>query len=223
MEKIIEIDGKYYREYKVVMLPTEKANIISCNSKRLLVFDKSTVSIGGYTSDEIFTPQHLYITSDDVIREGDWYILEGKLLHFSGRNILGDNFKADVIVATTDKELHAIKFRDTKLEAPSKYLKGIAVIPQLFIDEYISEYNKGNIIEKVLVEYEDEFAQYESNFKMPKKLILKISKDNTISIKRMKDSCNKEEHYTDMQYYMEYCLSKGYVTPQKWLDELKHY
>ena len=33
----------------------------------------------------------------------------------------------------------------------------------------------------------------------------------------------KDSMYLDMQYYMEYCQLKGYVTPQEWLKEHKHY
>jgi len=33
----------------------------------------------------------------------------------------------------------------------------------------------------------------------------------------------KESKKMDMQYYYEYCNRNGYVTPNKWLTELKHY
>ena len=32
-----------------------------------------------------------------------------------------------------------------------------------------------------------------------------------------------EDMYLNMQYYMEYCQSKGYVTPQEWLNKHKHF
>lgn len=32
-----------------------------------------------------------------------------------------------------------------------------------------------------------------------------------------------KQMHSNMQYYMEYCQSNGYVTPMKWLDELKHF
>ena len=32
-----------------------------------------------------------------------------------------------------------------------------------------------------------------------------------------------DDMYLNMQYYMEYCQLNGYVTPQKWLSELKHF
>jgi hypothetical protein len=31
------------------------------------------------------------------------------------------------------------------------------------------------------------------------------------------------EMYLNMQYYMEYCQSKGYVTPQEWIKNHKHF
>ena len=33
----------------------------------------------------------------------------------------------------------------------------------------------------------------------------------------------EEELYLNMQYYMEYCQFKGYVTPQEWLEKHKHF
>jgi hypothetical protein len=33
----------------------------------------------------------------------------------------------------------------------------------------------------------------------------------------------REEMYLNMQYYYEYCLSKGYVTPQEWIEKHKHW
>lgn len=82
---------------------------------------------------------------------------------------------------------------------------------------------------------------------------LKVSPDNTITIKpitqlspeekfeidnalqdkfdegyvhRMndeKDMHTKEEMFLNMQYYMEHCQLKGYVTPQDWLKNHKHF
>jgi hypothetical protein len=93
------------------------------------------------------------------------------------------------------------------------------------LEEYMNEYNKGNVITKVNVEYI--LDSYKENGKSyhysDGRLKLKINESNEINIQTIKDSWNRNEHCTDMQYYMEYCLNKGYVTPMKWLDELKHY
>jgi hypothetical protein len=32
-----------------------------------------------------------------------------------------------------------------------------------------------------------------------------------------------EEMYLNMQYYMEYCQSNGYVTPKDWIEKHKHF
>lgn len=33
----------------------------------------------------------------------------------------------------------------------------------------------------------------------------------------------REEMYLNMQYYHEYCIFKGYVTPQEWIEKHKHF
>jgi hypothetical protein len=33
----------------------------------------------------------------------------------------------------------------------------------------------------------------------------------------------REEMYLNMQYYYEYCIFKGYVTPQEWIEKHKHF
>lgn len=33
----------------------------------------------------------------------------------------------------------------------------------------------------------------------------------------------EEEEYLNMQYYMEYCKSNGYITPQEWIKEYKSF
>ena len=82
--------------------------------------------------------QHLYFTTDDVIKEGDWYILkrngfpltiEIAMNEFEIGNLLGDEEK---IIATTDHELN--------LPQPSK--------------EFIEEYCRKGGIDEVDVEYE---------------------------------------------------------------------
>ena len=33
----------------------------------------------------------------------------------------------------------------------------------------------------------------------------------------------EDEQYLNMQYYMEYCQMKGYVTPHEWLEKHKSF
>lgn len=33
----------------------------------------------------------------------------------------------------------------------------------------------------------------------------------------------QEEMHLNMQYYMEYCKENGYVTPEDWIENHKHF
>ena len=57
-----------------------------------------------------------------------------------------------------------------------------------FISKYIEEYNKGNQITDVLVEY-----KWNGGRAGDYKMIPKIDSDNTITIKKVKDSYSREE------------------------------
>ena len=39
----------------------------------------------------------------------------------------------------------------------------------------------------------------------------------------VKCKSNEQKMYLNMQYYMEYCEANGYVTPQDWLTNHKHF
>lgn len=115
---------------------------------------------------------NLYILSDDEIKKGDFVysILTHKI------EVIQDIrtevcFAHKKVIATTDTNL-------TK----------VAQIPQQFIKYYVSEYNKGNVITEVMVKYE-EYAD-EELYKIKE---LKINPDNTINIKSVKESWNRNE------------------------------
>lgn len=151
--------------HKVVMLPTEKASPIIINDKGLL----DTCINHGFKEYNINNNykhtnlQHLYFTSVEKPKVGEWCICAGAELDEAYPNncatvikYTGEELGVAKIVATTDKELHAIKFRGTPIEAPSKVLKGLKVIPEAFIQAYIKAYNEGKPITTVELEM-DEF------------------------------------------------------------------
>jgi hypothetical protein len=179
---------------------------------------------------EYYEPQHLYITSDDKIKDGDWVYennlnqetkiyqiekREGRLMFFRFKSVpiwLDKNqHNCKKIIATTDNSLE-IKERECY---PNGFYKGITnikslpQIPQSFIEHYITEYNKGNVITKVMVECEETKGTcdcYYTKFcKAPEHLKtgelckdeqnynLKVNPDNIINIKPIKDSWTKKE------------------------------
>lgn len=149
---------------------------------------------------------HLYITTDDEIKEGDWCIdlNDNNYLFQVTSEFLVDNKNnlkfIKKIIATTDSSLMYLSNNGRigyNLPQPS----------QGFIEKYIKEYNKGNIITDIIVEYEEILKCYRCGKTEPncvntsKNCIgsfggfkqLKISKDNTITIHSIKDSWSREE------------------------------
>lgn len=178
-----------FKKCKVVMLPTKKASNIHSYMYNLGTRKepKQTYQMNGNT--QISYAQHLYIISDDVIKEGDWlYNLQSKKIRqcFSiEKNRLVYNEYDKKIIATSDNSL-AVDIIDIE-----EYSFDIVYLPQpsqSFIEKYIKQYNKENIITDIMVEYErdEEVTGYEYD-------TLKVDKDNTITIKRIKDTFGLEE------------------------------
>lgn len=144
------------KKSKVVMLPTEdKTSILKHNGGNVLYYYKDTVlATDGYTN------QHLYSTTDEEIREGDWYIDDTNAIRqsiTSDREYWSKRLDYKKIVATTDRSLKS-KGKETGFDIgddgeevnyfETKYLPGI---PQAFIEKYCQVGG----IDEVLIEYED--------------------------------------------------------------------
>lgn len=156
--------------------------------------------------------QNLYILSDDEIKENDWYYYTKSKVHKHLGHLPLDKTKHDgdkvfKIIAITDSSLNlycnhcgAIKELATGIcvRCGRFSTNSISSISQSFIKQYVSEYNKGNKIEEVMVEYE-EFLNTnpiwspEKDYKEYSTIREKLNPDNTISIKATKTSWTKEE------------------------------
>ncbi len=179
-----------FKRAQVVMLPTKKnsSNIAkSINQDILSLYNKNDDKYNQWIN------QHLYIISDDEIKEGDWYYNSRlkqifQAIRNSGYSKKTDDYK---IIATTDTSLnYETPFygmdEDNNFPQPS----------QQFIEKYIESYNAGQVITDVLVEYENnydlEYYTPQGGIECCKKIDnwkLKInSKDNTITIKKLKDN-----------------------------------
>lgn len=158
------------KTFKVVMLPTEKASHIhfvtpkdnigdnyeKVNGK-LVPLKTNKLLYTDNTTEYGFPPQHLYIISDDEIKEGDWVydssslpqdapIKRIRIIDDTHYTLYGDtsrNLKCHYkkIVATTDS-LHVFRY---------DYLPQL---PASFIQAYIKAYNEGNPITEVDLEIE---------------------------------------------------------------------
>ena len=171
-----------FKKAEVIMLPTNKpsklGNLATYKGKSLAKVIKEGVNLKNTTVQF----WNLYIISDDEIKEGDWcYDLKNNCTLQAKSSYEGMRIKK--IIATTDTSLN--------LPQPS----------QQFIEKYIEEYNRGNVITDVLVEYNcgDNHCslfgcQKHLGCKNESIQSIKINlKDNTITIKKVKDSWNREE------------------------------
>ena len=197
----------------VVMLPTnEKAsNIVKILKDTISYTTTENISGGNY--------QHLYITSNNEIKKDDWFIAN-QGVHQCIEVVAGDypykiankynnneiqyqskNWLGKKIIATTDTSL--------ELPQPSKQ----------FIQKYIEEYNKGNVITKVEVEHT--YDNGEMFVPMNTQYLL-INNDNTINIKPIKDSWSREEIMTLFRHFRTDMLPFGQVVDfelNSWIEK----
>lgn len=208
-----------FKELYVVMITTNYKSKIYLDTEDNIVnkYDKP------YSSLDYNISQHLYfLTSNEDINSGDWYMVSDfshpedirqATKYLTPEERRHNGFKK--ILATTNSILSQTS--RTELPQPS----------EAFIVEYIKAYNKGNKITKVLVEYEEEF-QVEHFYTAQRKWVkepmqfitsnehwfqkqngirknIKVDLDNTITIKGVKDSYNREEVielFSKFQYEM---------------------
>lgn len=242
-----------FKRAKVILLPTNKEPIkgdlllrhiwkgdlkLESNTlwqyKDTIVIDKlkQYTTLNGSFRDwyRAFIPVNIYVTSDDEIKEGDWFIDKNCSLPISAGFNKPFSENENKIICTADTSLSNQCIR--KDGTPTDNYSNVLPQPsQQFIEKYIESYNKGNIITDILVEYENisgnckrDYCQHwgiiscsglngqdlKSDILNPKKLslneisgtcgkekinqIVKINpKDNTITIKKLKDSWNREE------------------------------
>ena len=201
-----------FKKAQLVMLPTEKSTGNIAKTYNNIIYSINTHNRG--ISDHI--DQHLHIISDDEIKEGDYFLADNRISKSSNKGIPnwivckctkvkntwiycdeipdeghnGDWCKK--IIATTNTSL--------KYQYSENHPFDLICLPQpsqQFIEKYIEEYNKGEVIIDILVEYE--------YIKTPDQIFytndvpygydnLKVNpKDNTINIKLLKESWNREE------------------------------
>jgi len=200
-EKLTVIGSKSYGECQCVMLPTDKAGKITSirknRSEFLLEYHDFAM-----IRQKPFHTYHLYILSSEEIKEGDWYIKNNSSIHQSagGEIEKGDYKNCKKIIATTD-----ILLTDyVKVEGGFGSYNKVPRPSDDFIKAFVKAQGK---IDKVLVEYEGFIGCSECGreypFPMAKEcfqskmckrfnnLKLKVSPDNTITIKPIKDYSNR--------------------------------
>lgn len=189
------------KECSVVLLPTDKGCIVLDKGKYYLVDGGDKVGYW-FKSDHPRQPQHLYILSDEEIKEGDWVYNKRLGQIFQINNINSPSATDYKIIATTNPEL--IK-------------NGVAEISDEFLQQWVK-----NPVDKVLVEYE---GYYGENDLPAYGKRLKINNNNTINYKFIEDWAHIiKEYHTEREHTSEdemtnsdFCkyLIKNYNPPTK--------
>jgi hypothetical protein len=151
------------KKHQIVMLPTEKAMISSgdltlhsgpssLGNPKLLIAKNSTNQLDERLNKEAvaknwYKSQHLYIISDDEIKEGDYYITDAGIFKCSGYETKRELSLFKKIVATTDKEIYFQPLEMKTWSDSSPYQ-----IPESFIKAYIKAYNEDKPITEVDLE-----------------------------------------------------------------------
>lgn len=185
------------KQCKVVMLVTENSSSIYLKpqgNNLVIVTEKRALA---YARSLNFPKQHLYILSDEEIQEGDWCIANYYNEDFylvQAKNIaLGNVEHGQQLMFPFNSMTHEVRFCK-KIIATTDTSLGLPQPSQSFINRYIEEYNKGSVIEDVLVEYSNEwigkeYVDEQDAYGYDKfELQLKVDSDNTITIKKVKDS-----------------------------------
>jgi hypothetical protein len=201
------------KKCKVLMLPTDnKSNLVlGLKTHNLYSITPKERNVLGDNSIQF---QHLYIISDDEVKEGDWYIVNNIRLtneiRQSNGNKSGDQYQK--IIATTNR---LIQTKEVIGRDEIGNLYNPIFLPQpspQFIAKFVESYNKGQVITDVLVEYNDRVCKCSTieqtvnccfssgdDCTAPNPnndfygLKPKVDSSNCITIKKVKDSYTKEE------------------------------
>lgn len=219
-----------YKECNVVMLPTRveapsftKGHIVKCiKSCETLcgdVIQLNQLSISVNHSEGVLKyhqPQHLYITTNEEIKEGDWFISELNEVWEHNGKVTPSKLSAKII-ATINKSL--VK----NISRPLGVIQELPQISQLFFHQFIEAYNNGNAITKAKVLYhwgDDDLNLFRDT------PILKVNYDNTVNIQLIptKDSWNREEVIVFLNKLKNDVIGKYYgqitnLDLPKWIEE----
>lgn len=134
MSKLIEKEGKFYKECRLVFFNTEE----SAKFKELSVTPHDKLELSNFKGRNTYNDRiELYILSEESIQPNDWheeFYSPHRILQNTTKEILDSRF-GNKVIASTDPSL------------------GLPQPSEKFIQVYIDAYNKDKKIAKVLVEY----------------------------------------------------------------------
>ena len=183
------------KKYKIIKLPTKTSRFwYSDITNNFIIYESS---IEQRKKNKSINPQHFYILSDEKVKKGDNVLYNDKkngscIYNVKSLKGYSENDKSSVYL---DKIGYIPETFIKKVIASTDCSLNLHLIHQSYINYYIEEYNKGNVIEEVEMEFV--IVDFDNN-----KVEHKIQMiNNTISIKPIKDSWSREEVITLLNKY----------------------
>ena len=230
---------KNKKTFKVVMLPTEKLSNIGLNQND--VHNKKRLYLNDYPVHS--EKQHLYIISNDEIKEGFFYNEQlnriDEIDHFeissgyrgyrckSGTWVYVDETENKVVASTDKLSIKDGTFNSIKWEQNTKLLPQL---PESFIHAYIKAYNDGKPITEVALEMEKKcFWKNDSTGEMRFDVENNPSGDNTWTyfedylIKTRPDGSvviHQSKVYSE--YHINMAIREAIMYPEKFMTGIVH-
>lgn len=201
-----------FKRTRVVMLSTnEKASLLLGTSKGGLLIKSNR----GVSNSAHLKNQHLYLLSDDEINEGDWFLEKGLRISVFP-NYLTDTNECKKIIATTDKNLMWLdkSEKNPDLARINGLWKCLPQPSESFLQKFIYAYNNGDPITEVMVEYK----HLQSTTGLNEEWLKVNSSDNTITIRKMKDSWTREEVINLCREAINYGKDYNGNLSEKWIE-----
>ena len=174
---------------EVLLLPTDEKAIVGSIVTRPSDGRAAQVNVLTQDDPQPCIHQHLYVLSDEKIKEGDWFIYDNEILHRDKGevdSIWNDAIKnGKKIIATTDTAL-AKTLKSSYVQFGTRVEETRTVqlpqLPQSFIKLFIDEWNLGNPIRQLEVEHEGEWDDHYQAY-YADSVSLKVNPDNTIRVR----------------------------------------
>lgn len=203
-------------KHKIIMLPTlGKSNIYKVNNDLFCYIpgvEREPLNCENY---------HLYLVSDEEIKEGDWHWNSDDNSIRQAKLNLG--IKAPKIIATTDKSIrntHQIIDKEENINYP--YIEPLPQIPESFIKYFVEKQGK---VDSVEVEYEEikgrwitPVGMYGPGYYADSRFELKLTSNNEVIITIPEEKLYTREEVIKLCHKMNN-RSYSYTQFDKWIED----
>lgn len=191
-----------FKKHSAIILPTDKATSITQSfTTKKLFYNNNQLLAERHIQFEGAIPQHLYILSDEEIKKGNWIYNKdvGIVKCLTVEKNESEEFRFNYEFETKDEKCWLTDFLGRSFKVIASTDKSLGLPSPS--DSFIKKYCELGDINEVMVEYEEKieceayyaYGGYDCHWPCKCKVNLNVALDNTITIKKVKESWSKEE------------------------------